>query len=242
MTLRHPITCLLLAVAVAACGDEGLSSRDVTDVLFEDLGTPDTTLADTTPADTTPADTTPADTTPADTTPADSTPADTTPADTAEADTQTDTAPDVVAACDHNGFTAVAQDALGFPTGDTWYIAQSTLSAPVDVFSIEIYAELGGATSPGTYVLADDNYDSCANCVLVQVGCDADLANCAKTFLATAGTMTVSAIGAVGEQFTATLTDLILTEITYDGEWHSTPVAGGQTWCIDRYEADVTLQ
>lgn len=204
--------------------------------------TPDTTVAETV-QDTTP-DTTPdtvQDTAP-ETTP-DTTVAETT--DTAPetvADTAQDTTPDTSNGCDRNGYTSAVQDALAFETGDVWYLAQSTLGAPVDVFSIEIYAALGGATAPGTYPITDDNYDTCGNCVLVQTDCDENLNACDKTFLATSGTLTIIATGGIGDAFTATVSDLVLTEITYDADYHSTPVSDGETWCIDSYEAETILQ
>jgi len=242
------------------------------DALFQEVLVPDGTGVDTSRIDTTPADTTPADTSVADTTVADTKVAERTPADTPVAATSVaetsvadtsvaetrvadtsveDTATpddtsevgvDAGGLCDRNGYTSVAGDALAFDNGDVWYLAQSSLGAPVDVFSIEIYAALGGAGAPGTYTLSDDNYDTCGNCVVIQTDCDGNLNDCQRTFLASAGTMTITSIGGVGEQLTAKLTDLVLTEITYDGDYHSTPVPGGDTWCIDSYDLDVTLQ
>ena len=158
------------------------------------------------------------------------------------ADTSGEVGPDTVDECDRNGFVSVAGDAIAFETGDTWYLGQSTLDAPLDVLSLEIYAALGGATTPGVYPITDDNYDSCGNCVLIQVGCDESLFNCTRYFLANAGTLEVTSIGGIGDQFAGTLTDLTFVEITYDDDFHSTPVAGGETWCVSRYEFAAELQ
>ncbi len=150
--------------------------------------------------------------------------------------------PDSSGECDHNGFVSVAGDAIAFDTGDTWYLGQSTLEAPLDVLSLEIYAELGGATTPGVYPITDDNYDACGNCVLIQTGCDESLFNCTRNFLANAGTLEITSIGGVGDQFAGALTDLTFVEITYDDAFHSTPVVGGETWCVSRYEFATELQ
>jgi|GEM_PF-3547920 len=245
---------------------------DAADILFPDATSPDTAdtrISDSTAPDTTAQETaqdtnvaetdtsvaeiqdTTQDTTPdttqdtaQDTTVAE-TVQDTSVADTAPettADTSVDTSPDTTGTCDNNGFTSAAQDGLAFDTGDVWYLAQSTLGAPVDVLSIEIYADLGGATTPGTYPLSDENYDTCGNCVLIQTDCDANLNTCDKTFLATGGTLTIVATGGIGDAFTASLSDLVFTEITYDADYHSTPVAGGEDWCIEDYSAEVILQ
>ncbi len=222
--------------------DSALPDTTPADTTPADTTTVDTNVADTTPADTSFADTNVEDTNVADTTAADTTPEDTSVADTSVADTTSDVAADAGGLCDRNGYTSVAGDALAFDNGDIWYIAQSSLGTPVDVFSIEIYAALGGAGAAGTYTLSDENYDSCGNCVLIQTDCDGNLNDCQRTFLASAGTMTITSIGAIGAQLTAKLTDLVLIEITYDGDYHSTPVPGGDTWCIDSYDLDVTLQ
>jgi len=214
------------------------TSPDTTDTT--DTTSPDTT--DTTSPDTTDtADTTDsADTAPdtaADTTPAD-TAADTTPADTADTAADSET----VGECTGSGYTSVAADALKFGNGDLWYLAQSNTGGPVDVFSVEIYAELGGAQAPGTYELSEQNYDTCPNCVLLQLQCDENLNNCARTFLAVSGTMRVDAFGDIGDPFAAHFQDLVLREITYDSDFHSTFVPGGYTWCIDSYDANTTIQ
>ncbi len=156
-------------------------------------------------------------------------------------DVATETTPDTASSCDNNGFTAAAADAGPF-LGAFLYLAQNTLDAPVDTLKIELVASAGGATAAGTFTITDDDYDICANCVLVYQGCDADLANCAKTFFAQSGTLTITTFGESGGQFTGTLTDVTLVEVTIDGDFKTTPVADGETWCLDSYAFDTTIQ
>jgi len=49
-------------------------------------------------------------------------------------------------------------------------------------------------------------------------------------------------MGNVGERFTGTITGLVLEEVTFDPfTWESTPVPGGEGWCIDTYPFDVDI-
>jgi hypothetical protein len=190
----------------------------------------DDTKATDTAADTT-ADTT-ADATP-DTTP-DIAP-DTTP------DVAPDTTPDTSSSCDKTGFTAAAQDA-GTIFGVFTYIAQSTLGTPVDVLNLEFVTANGGASTAGTYVLDDKNYDACGNCLTVWAACDEDLANCAKKFLVQEGTLQIDTFGASGGTFAGHIADAVLIEVTIDDNFMSTPVVDGETWCIARLDFSATVQ
>jgi hypothetical protein len=143
--------------------------------------------------------------------------------------------------CEHTGFTAVAEDAGPF-FGAFRYIAQSTLGEPVDVLSFELISEQGGATAAGTYSLTDDDYASCGNCVVIFQGCDGDLAHCDRTFLAQSGTLVISSFGASGEDFSGTISDIILAEVTIEEDLSSTVVPEGQTWCIDSFSFVTEVQ
>ncbi len=163
-------------------------------------------------------------------------------ADTADddgADTADDTATDAAAAtCDREGFTAEAEDAGPFYEAFL-YLAQSTLGAPVDVLTFEL---TGDAKAAGDYDLTGSHYPDCAACVLVYEGCDENLGNCAHTYLATEGLLSVTGFGESGTQFTGTLTGAKLHEVTLDAQSNSTLVPDGQTWCIDDYAFDATIQ
>lgn len=169
----------------------------------------------------------------------------TAPADAAEEDTlATDTPRDETSdpACDHQGFTAVAQDA-GHAFGAFNYLAQDTLGEPVTTLNLQLVDGVTGvATEAGTYPITEDGYEACANCVLIYQSCDGNLSNCERTFLANVGTLTISTFGASGQQFTGTLSDVVLVEVTVASDFTSTLVAGGQTWCLDSYDFDATIQ
>ncbi|MCA9516202.1 MAG: hypothetical protein KC635_14765 [Myxococcales bacterium] len=208
---------LALSLGAAACGDSGSGNGGA------DTSGTDTTVADTTVADTTVADTTVADTAEGDTTVADTT------GDTTQP------------SCDHSGFTAVAQDA-GPAFGFFFYIAQTTLAAPVDTLNFEIIEEQGGATEAGSYPLTGENYKTCGNCVLVYQGCDENLDNCAKTYLAQSGTLVIDDLGDVSGTFAGTLQNAVLAEVTVAEDYTSTLVTGGETWCIDSFAFSADVQ
>jgi len=184
-------------------------------------------------------DTTP-DTT-ADTTP-DVAP-DTSAPDTTADDTAPDTTPDTgpVVTCDRTGFTSVAEDA-GFTFGILNYPAQSTLGAPVDVLNIQYITDNGGASAPGTFTFTGENYSTCGNCLTIFVGCDENLGNCSKAFLADSGTMVLESIGDSETQLKGSLTDVVLVEVTVDNAFVSTVVEGGETWCLPSHTFDLTIQ
>lgn len=182
-----------------------------------------------------------ADTTQPDTTTPDTTEPDTTP-DTTEPDTTADTTPDTTPSnCDKNGFTAAAQDA-GTIFGIFTYIAQSTLDTPVDVLNLELVEANGGATAPGTFVFDDANYSACGNCLTIWLGCDENLGNCQKKFLVQEGTLQIDTFGESGGTLAGHIEDAVLVEVTIGEDFVSTPVANGETWCLDRYEFSTTIQ
>ena len=67
-------------------------------------------------------------------------------------------------------------------------------------------------------------------CVLIFSGCTSD--SCEKTYFATGGTLSITSIGGPGTHFTGTLKDVTLVEVTIDDTATSTPVSGGQSWCL----------
>ncbi len=202
-------------LALAACGDDKTDATDTT----PDVA-PDTT-ADTTP-----------DVAP-----------DTTAPDTTDEDSAADTTPDTgpVVTCDRTGFTSVAEDA-GFTFGILNYLAQSTLGEPVDVLNLQFITDNGGASAPGNFTFTGENYSSCGNCLTIFVGCDANLGNCSKTFLANSGTMVIESIGDSEATLKGSLTDVVLVEVTVDNAFVSTVVEGGETWCLPSRTFDLTIQ
>ena len=177
--------------------------------------------------------------------------------DTVTPDTIPDPVPDIgvddtPAGCTHTGFTAAVQAAMDSrPTYQQFvYNGGSASAEPMDIIAIEFFGGFGSPPptfAPGTFTVAgstaDQNYETCGTCLLVREGCGSD-GTCTKYFFATGGSMTIETWGAVGGTFAGSLTDVDFEEVTIasDGTYHSTPVPGGETWCIPSYSFTATIE
>lgn len=133
----------------------------------------------------------------------------------------------VVDPCMRQGFTATLHEA--YFDGDTYYFGYSSEAEPFDILSVQLYTE---SPTPGSFSITAANYSECETCVLVFGDCTGD--SCAKTFLAYEGSVSLTEWGtATGEPLTGTLTNVKLVQVEIDGSFVSTPVPGGETWCID---------
>ncbi|MDY0003224.1 MAG: hypothetical protein RBU30_18130, partial [Polyangia bacterium] len=142
--------------------------------------------------------------------------------------------------CDHTGFTFTSELASTKSYGLA-YQAYSSEAEPVDLLMVQIYTEWNGPTTPGTYSLDNINYADCGLCLLVYAGCTTT--ECEKTFYADAGSVLISSIGGLGSTFAATFQNVVFKEVTIDsGTWVSTPVPGGDTWCMNGYGFSQTVQ
>ncbi len=159
-----------------------------------------------------------------------------------------DTIPDSTGTCTYTGFSPVAQEALDYSTSGFVYGGYSSTTEPLYLVSIEFFTGYGSPpplTGPGSYTLAttavEQNYSTCGTCVLVHQQCSTGV-GCTRSFFATGGTLQISSWGDVGTQFTGSLTGVTLVEVTIDSStFVSTPVPGGQTWCLPSYAFDATI-
>lgn len=142
--------------------------------------------------------------------------------------------------CDRNQLTPTAELASTTDYGLT-YEGHTSTSPPDDIFSVQIYSSWNGPTTPGTYSLDGINYADCGLCLLIYQGCTTT--ECAKTFYADAGSVEITSIGVEGDTFAATLHDVVFKEVTIDSStYQSTPVPGGETWCMDGYNYSETIE
>ena len=111
------------------------------------------------------------------------------------------------------------------------FTAYSATTEPYDVMSIQSLADWNGPTSAGTYALDDINYVDCGLCLLAYADCEGG--ECAKTFYADAGDVVIDQIGMnEGDPFAGRLENVVFREVTIDSEYVSTPVEGGDSWCM----------
>ena len=116
----------------------------------------------------------------------------------------------------------------------------SSAGSPYDILRVEVYPGFGGPTEPGTYLLTGENYDSCTLCVVAFAGCTAE--QCQAAFLAQSGYVVIESISSVGGVFSGSIEDASLTQVTIDSDYTSTPVSGGETWCIETYEFSAAVE
>lgn len=151
--------------------------------------------------------------------------------DTGGTDAGTDTGEDAGTSCDYNGFVAV-NDFLDIDGDGHFLDLESADTEPNDFISLELWSGLGGATEAGTYTIADENYADCGNCILLGQNCTGE-GGCSKLFLANTGTLEITTLNATTLE--GTLSNMTLVEIDLDDDDNSTPVAGGETWCISSF-------
>ena len=145
--------------------------------------------------------------------------------------------------CDIEGFN-VAQ-AIAQRQGDQFSVvyAVNNASEPYDMLQVEIYGgDFGGPTGPGTYQLDGSNYATCGLCVVARTNCSQN-AGCQKTFYASEGVVQIDTFSADADRLVATVQNIVMQEVTIDSQsYQSTPVAGGQSWCIAETRLDGVFQ
>ena len=135
--------------------------------------------------------------------------------------------------CTNNGFTSVATDGIAKGDGTVLVAAQTTLGTPVDTLELTLLPLSGSAVLPGKRTLSakDASYADCSTCIVIRTKCDASLSNCAKSFIATSGTLDLTAFSGKKQKLEA-LVDVTMVEVTIDDKLVTKPVPNGETWCL----------
>lgn len=165
--------------------------------------------------------------------------------DAAGPDAAADAAPPATCeagAFDRTGFS-VAEATLTPQMGAVIYSAQSAPGTPHDAFVIQIYEGYDNSPDgPGRYPLDGVNFRDCGICLLAWSGCNSE-GECDAMFYAQQGTVELTATPDSG-RLAARLENVVFeeTEIDWEGDYTSTPVAGGASWCIDGLEVDESVE
>lgn len=124
------------------------------------------------------------------------------------------------------------------------YQARSTENPPFDVLQILSYqgAPYNGPDAPGTHELDGMNYSDCGLCLLLLTECNNEY-QFDQVFFISEGTLEIEAISTHGGPFRAILRDAVFEEVTIDATTYtSTPVEGGDAWCIDELIIDTMVE
>jgi len=135
--------------------------------------------------------------------------------------------------CTNNGFTSVATDGIAKGDGTVLVAAQTTLGTPVDTLELTLLPLSGSTVLPGkrTLTAKDASYADCSTCIVIRTKCDGTLSNCAKSFIATSGTLDLTTFSGKNQKLEA-LVDVTMVEVTIDDKLVTTPVPNGETWCL----------
>lgn len=143
--------------------------------------------------------------------------------------------------CDRDGFTKVSGEAkLEASSGGNVLLVsqQDAQQPPTNLLSIENYmmAPYNGPNSPGVYDLVGQNYADCGLCLLGRTGCTNQ--GCEKTFFMKEGSLEIVEFSGSDAPFKAVI-NATLEEVTINtSTYQSTPVPGGQTWCLENVIVD----
>ncbi len=147
--------------------------------------------------------------------------------------------------CSRNGYTLV-QQAVDWDAANGFFIysgfnGDRMPGVPFDKLSFEIYPDFGGIVDAQNFTFLGQNYSDCGTCLLIFADCMQGV-GCDKTFLVDSGSVAVAAAGTnQDDPFAATFSDLVFSEITFDPDtFVSTPVPGGETYCINMLDASGT--
>ncbi|MBW2263544.1 MAG: hypothetical protein JRG91_16405 [Deltaproteobacteria bacterium] len=150
--------------------------------------------------------------------------------------------------CDREGFTPDLDIAMFDPDlPQVLYLANGP-DLPFDQIRLDMFYGYGDPLAleePGFRVLAatpdEQNYATCGTCVLGLVGVYPDSGDYDKLFFQTGGELEITALSEIGEPFAGTLRGLSLEEVTIEGSV-TTPVPGGEGWCIEVLHFDTVLE
>jgi hypothetical protein len=146
--------------------------------------------------------------------------------------------------CDRSGFATSRQlaerdDELGV----LFYTAFAGDGDPFDRLTVDFYFPIGATDGPQTVELLGEDLADCHTCLLLFRGCAGSLCTAATTYLARRGTLTVTAMGAAGTPFAATLREASFAEVEIDfATQQATPVPGGETWCLADQAMGATIE
>jgi hypothetical protein len=132
--------------------------------------------------------------------------------------------------CDLEGFTVGTEAAERDDELEVLFYTAS--NADAQRMAVDFYFSLGATDGPQTLTFTGEGLDTCSTCVTARTGCGS--LTCDTTYVALSGTLTITAMGGVGESLEGSLDDAVFAEAEVEGGTLATTlVENGQRWCID---------
>ncbi len=152
------------------------------------------------------------------------------------------TSADASLACQREGFVLDSQRAeRDDDLGVLFYTASRGSAPTIEYLTIDLYFSLGAVDGPQEFSLSGENLADCNTCVLMRSECDADGCANGKSYLAQSGTLSLSSVGAIGNNLQGSLQTARFAEVTISGDLQTTLVPGGESWCVDEYVFDAPV-
>jgi len=140
--------------------------------------------------------------------------------------------PEDFADCTRVGFEALQEIAESDGQNYSYRASKGTAQLG-DFLEIASFVDWNGPSGPGSYSLDGINYRDCGLCLRIWAGCDEEA--CETLFYADEGIVRIDSIGPDGTPFIASLQGVVFKETTFEDDYTSVEVAGGERWCLDGY-------
>jgi len=139
-------------------------------------------------------------------------------------------------ACDINDFNIWNQSVSMYGGQNIGYAAYSSETYPTAKLTLEFFPSSGGPTQPGIHTIGGSNYSNCGLCILIKTYTE-NASTLNKTFYAKSGVLDITSMAEEGN-FTGSIQNLLLMEVTIGQDFTSVPVPGGESWCISNLDFD----
>ena len=140
--------------------------------------------------------------------------------------------------CDRIGFEATREIAETDGSNFSYRAALGPDSA-FDILEIASFSDWNGPTAPGMYALEGVNYRDCGLCLRIWANCGEE--SCEKSFYANEGIVEITEMGADGSLFVGALNNVVFKESTFDDDYTSIEVSGGERWCVNGYTFELEV-
>ncbi len=165
--------------------------------------------------------------------------------DTPDATTSADAAPvnaDAQPRCTYNDIAVEAEVVERDTELDVlFYSGRRGQEPEIERISLDFYFPFGATDGPHQFSFDGENLQDCHTCLLMRRHCKESNCISGQVFLAQEGSANLTAMGAVGADFTARLQNILLAEVTIGSMLKTTVVPGGETWCIDSMDLNVEV-